>query len=182
MQIDPSVSGRGLVTTCGTTADHKFPRCQKFHGGRSRLAQTVCSPRALLWRSTMSRSCQNRRRAAARTATNQDASCAVHAAAMPTEGPVPSTTDPKTSRSSAAPGDTPAATPVAIGVGIDTSRYGHHAIFLDADLQPAAPELKFVESAQGYQQLQSRLAALRHSLEKIPYLPHEHIARLREQA
>ena len=110
----------------------------------------------------MSRSCQNRRRAAARTATNQDAGCAVHAAAMPTEGPVPSTTDPKTSRSRAAPGDTPAATPVAIGVGIDTSRYGHHAIFLDADLQSAAPELKFVESAQGYQQLQSRLAALRH--------------------
>src|SRR5260370_1121581 len=30
MQIDPSVSGRGLVTTCGTTADHKFPRCQKL--------------------------------------------------------------------------------------------------------------------------------------------------------
>ena len=110
----------------------------------------------------MSRSCQNRRRAAARTATNQDAGCAVHTAAMPTEGPVPSTTDPRTSRSRAAPGDTPAATPVAIGIGIDTSRYGHHAIFLDADLQSAAPELKFVESAQGYQQLQSRLAALRH--------------------
>src|SRR6266403_2107774 len=139
MQIDPSVSGRGLVTTCGTTADHKFPRCQKFHGGRSRLAQTVCSPRALLWRSTMSRSCQNRRRAAARTATNQDAGSAVYSASMPTAGTVPSTTDTRTNLSSATLGDTPAATPLAIGVGIDTSRYVHHAIFLVFVLMRHAP-------------------------------------------
>lgn len=44
-----------------------------------------------------------------------------------------------------------------IGVGIDTSRYGHYAVFLRDDLQPAAPELKFMESAVGYQELQQRL-------------------------
>jgi transposase len=49
---------------------------------------------------------------------------------------------------------------VAIGVGIDTSRFGHHACFLRADLQPAAADLKFVESAVGYQQLRQRLEAM----------------------
>jgi len=44
-----------------------------------------------------------------------------------------------------------------IGVGIDTSRYGHYAAFLRDDLQPAAGELQFVESAVGYAQLRSRL-------------------------
>jgi transposase len=43
------------------------------------------------------------------------------------------------------------------GVGIDTSRYGHYAAFLRDDLQPAADELQFAESAQGYGQLQQRL-------------------------
>jgi hypothetical protein len=42
---------------------------------------------------------------------------------------------------------------VRIGVGIDTSRYGHYAAFLRDDLQPAAGELQFVESAAGYAQL-----------------------------
>jgi transposase len=50
--------------------------------------------------------------------------------------------------------------PVPIGVGIDTSRYGHHACFLRADLQPAAADLKLVESAAGYQQLRERLQAI----------------------
>jgi hypothetical protein len=36
-----------------------------------------------------------------------------------------------------------------IGIGIDTSRYGHYAAFLRDDLQPAAAELQFVESAAG---------------------------------
>jgi transposase len=45
---------------------------------------------------------------------------------------------------------------VRIGVGIDTSRYGHYAAFLRDDLQPAAGELQFVESAAGYAQLRSR--------------------------
>ena len=44
---------------------------------------------------------------------------------------------------------TPADAPVPIGVGIDTSRYGHYASFLRADLQPAAADLKFVEAAAG---------------------------------
>jgi transposase len=47
-----------------------------------------------------------------------------------------------------------------IGVGIDTSRYGHYAVFLRDDLQPAAAELSFVESAAGYAQLRQRLELL----------------------
>ena len=43
------------------------------------------------------------------------------------------------------------------GVGIDTSRYGHYAAFLRDDLQPAADELQFAESAAGYRQLRQRL-------------------------
>lgn len=44
-----------------------------------------------------------------------------------------------------------------IGVGIDTSRYGHYAAFLRHDLQQAAAELQFVESAAGYAQFRTRL-------------------------
>ena len=44
---------------------------------------------------------------------------------------------------------TPAQPPVPIGVGIDTSRYGHVAVFLRADHQPAAAPLSFVESDAG---------------------------------
>ena len=47
--------------------------------------------------------------------------------------------------------------PTRVGVGIDTSRYGHYAAFLRDDLQPAAPELAFAESAAGYAQLRQRL-------------------------
>jgi len=54
----------------------------------------------------------------------------------------------------ASPGITP------IGVGIDTSRYGHYATFLRPDLQPAAADLAFVESAQGYAQLRQRLGGI----------------------
>ena len=51
-----------------------------------------------------------------------------------------------------------------VGVGIDTSRYGHYACFLSDDLQEAAAELSFAESAAGYAQLRQRLehVALRH--------------------
>jgi transposase len=49
------------------------------------------------------------------------------------------------------------AQPTRIGVGIDVSRYGHHAVFLREDLQPAAAELTFAESAAGYAQLRERL-------------------------
>jgi transposase len=44
-----------------------------------------------------------------------------------------------------------------IGVGIDTSRYGHYAAFVRDDLQPAAAELQFAESAAGYGLLRQRL-------------------------
>ena len=43
------------------------------------------------------------------------------------------------------------------GVGIDTARYGHYAAFLRDDLQPAAAELQFPESAAGYALLRQRL-------------------------
>lgn len=51
----------------------------------------------------------------------------------------------------------PPTPPVLIGVGIDTSRYGHYAAFLRHDLQPAAAELPFAESAAGDNQLRERL-------------------------
>ena len=44
-----------------------------------------------------------------------------------------------------------------IGVGIDTSRYGHYAAFVRHDLQQAAGELQFVESATGYARFRARL-------------------------
>jgi transposase len=47
--------------------------------------------------------------------------------------------------------------PRRIGVGIDTSRYGHYAVFLKDDLQPAADELAFAETAAGYALLHQRL-------------------------
>jgi transposase len=51
---------------------------------------------------------------------------------------------------------------VRIGVGIDASRYGHHAVFLREDLQPAAAELSFAESAAGYAPLRERLEKIVH--------------------
>jgi len=50
--------------------------------------------------------------------------------------------------------------PRRYGVGIDTSRYGHYAAFLKDDLQPAADELQFPESAAGYALLRQRLEAI----------------------
>jgi transposase len=49
---------------------------------------------------------------------------------------------------------------VAIGVGIDTSRYGHYAAFLDDRLHTAAPDLPFAEAAAGYAQLRQRFEHL----------------------
>jgi transposase len=49
---------------------------------------------------------------------------------------------------------------VAIGVGLDTARYGHHATFLRPDRQPAASPFDFLESHSGYQRLQSTLDRL----------------------
>jgi transposase len=50
-----------------------------------------------------------------------------------------------------------ASQPRCVGVGIDTSRYGHYAAFLRDDLQPAAADLQFAESAKGYTGLRERL-------------------------
>jgi transposase len=50
---------------------------------------------------------------------------------------------------------------VALGVGFDTSRYGHHATFLRADLQPACAPLEFAESRAGYDQVLQRLQSLK---------------------
>jgi transposase len=47
--------------------------------------------------------------------------------------------------------------PRCIGVGIDTSRYGHYAAFLRDDVQPAAADLQFAESAKGYASFRQRL-------------------------
>ncbi len=48
----------------------------------------------------------------------------------------------------------------ALGVGIDTARFGHRASFLRDDGQEAAPSLSFSESRTGYTQLQQTLAGL----------------------
>ena len=52
---------------------------------------------------------------------------------------------------------------VAIGVGLDTARYGHHATFLREDRQPATEPLEFLESQAGYQQLEKVLSNLAQS-------------------
>jgi len=49
----------------------------------------------------------------------------------------------------------------AIGVGIDTSRYGHHVTFLRDDLQPATNPIAITETREGYNQLLSTLQELK---------------------
>ena len=49
---------------------------------------------------------------------------------------------------------------VDIGVGIDTSRYGHYVAFLSADLHTAAADLEVIESTAGYTRLRQRLVDL----------------------
>jgi transposase len=49
---------------------------------------------------------------------------------------------------------------VDIGVGIDTSRYGHYVAFLSADLHTAAADLEVIESTVGYARLRQRLVDL----------------------
>src|SRR6266516_2911742 len=56
------------------------------------------------------------------------------------------------------------------GVGIDTSRYGHCAAFLDADLQQAAAELEVAESAHGYGKLRHRLVELVNKHQRVRFL------------
>jgi len=55
---------------------------------------------------------------------------------------------------------TQANTVTTIGVGIDTSRYGHHVSFLRDDLQPAAEPLTMTETREGYDKLLSTLREL----------------------
>jgi transposase len=62
-----------------------------------------------------------------------------------------------TQQALAPPPQPPPSPPLRIGVGIDTSRYGHYAAFLREDHQPAAAELPFAESAAGYAQFRQRL-------------------------
>lgn len=61
------------------------------------------------------------------------------------------------------PSTSPAPSPALprVGIGIDTARYGHYAAFLRDDLEPAAAELAFAESAAGYGQLRQRLEHIR---------------------
>lgn len=49
----------------------------------------------------------------------------------------------------------------ALGVGIDTGRYGHHVTFLRDDKQPACPSMIAMETRTGYEQLRSQLERLR---------------------
>ena len=53
---------------------------------------------------------------------------------------------------------------IPIGVGFDTARYGHHVTFVGEDRQEAAKDFTFLESRQGYAQLE---AALRHISERF---------------
>src|SRR5262245_44446904 len=56
------------------------------------------------------------------------------------------------------------------GVGIDTSRYGHYAAFLRDDLQPAADELQFAESAAGYALFRQRLQLITERLGPVHFV------------
>ncbi len=71
---------------------------------------------------------------------------------------------PATARHQALPADAGGSpgSPVVIGVGIDTARYGHYAAFLNDELQTAAPELELTESASGYAKLRQRFLDLVH--------------------
>ncbi|NQU22132.1 MAG: transposase [Candidatus Nealsonbacteria bacterium] len=51
-------------------------------------------------------------------------------------------------------------TTCAIGVGVDTARYGHHATFLQEDRQMATKPLEFLESHSGYESLRDVLGKL----------------------
>jgi len=51
-------------------------------------------------------------------------------------------------------------TPVLIAVGIDTARYGHHATFLNQQLEFAADQLEIIESRKGYLHLEQAMQGL----------------------
>jgi hypothetical protein len=66
---------------------------------------------------------------------------------------------------------------LCVGVGIDTSRYGHYAAFLRDDLQPAAGELQFIESAAGYAQLRARFEQIVSKLGTVHFVVRLDVAR-----
>jgi transposase len=59
--------------------------------------------------------------------------------------------------------------PVAIGVGLDTARYGHHATFLREDRELAAKPLEFLECRDGYQQLEKSLSKLAQQHDEVHF-------------
>jgi transposase len=106
----------------------------------------------------MSRSQTKRPRDAARWASQHAA--AAPAITAPTPAPGSNHNDRRPDQFATTASDNNADPLVPIGVGFDTSRYGHYAVFLLADLQPAAADLMVAESALGYQQLGQRLQAM----------------------
>lgn len=58
---------------------------------------------------------------------------------------------------------------LVIGVGIDTSRYGHHVTFLKPDLQPAAPPLEIPETPDGYDLLRQQFEQLRQRFPNVVF-------------
>lgn len=46
---------------------------------------------------------------------------------------------------------------IHVGVGIDTARYGHHVAFLGEDRQEVSKDFTFLESGQGYAELEAAL-------------------------
>jgi transposase len=108
----------------------------------------------------MSRSQTKRPRDAARLASRHNAAAPAPAINAPADAPAHNQNarhpDPLITTGT----DNSADPLVPIGAGFDTSRYGHYAAFLRADLQPAAADLMLVESALGYQQLRQRLDAI----------------------
>src|SRR5262245_38308603 len=63
----------------------------------------------------------------------------------------------------------PATPPARVGVGLDTSRYGPYAAFLLDVLQPAATELAFAVSADGYAQLRQLLELIARRLLAVAF-------------
>ena len=59
--------------------------------------------------------------------------------------------------------------PIAIGVGLDTARYGHYATFLREDRQAAAEPVEFLECRNGYQQLEETLRKLAAQHRKVHF-------------
>jgi hypothetical protein len=76
------------------------------------------------------------------------------------------TTRPRQAPASLAPGSQDLA---AIGVGIDTARYGHMVSFLRPDRQPAAQKLLVLENHASYQALRDRLVQLQHQHPQVHF-------------